>query len=84
MLEIDGIIPQNQTARSQTDLNNLCIEPAIIPLEPMIPQTDQGTHKIIYFYDLPNTNQPYQAAGNENIKPSVVDARPDLTEENHT
>ena len=49
MIEIDGITPQIQTAIFQTDLNNLHIEPATIPLEETIPQTDPRVHTVYGF-----------------------------------
>ena len=66
-----------QTAIPQTDLNIFHIEPAIIPLEATIPQTDQRVYTGIHFWDLLNPNQTYQVVENENINCSGVVIRLD-------
>ena len=62
MMKIDGVTPQNQTARPKTDLTIPCIEPAIIPLEATKPHIDLIVHTETHFCDLPNPNQTYQVA----------------------
>ena len=54
MIEIYGITPQNQITRAQADLYDLLKEPAIIPLEATMPQTDPRGYTKVHFWNLPN------------------------------